>query len=138
LTLRLTTVLDEHVRREPAVRRGGVCAAGGGGAGVGLSARGVGAVRGGGGVAGVLLDGGRLLVLDDVLVHDLGGRGAGRFYVAMGDVACLGGHGGGFSGDGAARLAALDGGLGARLRRVVGKRGRQKKDMLFHCVRTDC
>ncbi len=77
-------------------------------------------------------------MLDDVLVHDLGGRGAGRFYVAMGDVACLGGHGGGFSGDGAARLAALDGGLGARLRRVVGKRGRQKKDMLFHCVRTDC
>ena len=56
LTLRLTTVLDERVRREPAVRRGGVCAAGGGGAGVGLSARGVGAVRGGGGVAGVLLE----------------------------------------------------------------------------------
>jgi len=43
-------------------------------------------------------------------------------------------NGGGFSGDGAARLAALDGGLGVRLRRVVGNHGRQKKDTLFHCV----
>ena len=57
--------------------------------------------------------GGRRLALDDVLVHDLGGRG-GRFYAALGDVD--GGFGGGFSGDGAARLAALDCGPGARRR----------------------
>jgi hypothetical protein len=53
--------------------------------------------------------GGRRLALDDVLVHDLGGRG-GRFYAALGDVD------GGFGGDGAARLAALDCGPGARRR----------------------
>jgi hypothetical protein len=59
--------------------------------------------------------GGGRLVRDDVLVD---GRGAGRFYAALGDVdGGFGGFGGGSGGfGGAARLGALDCGPGARRR----------------------